>query len=65
MGEMTGLRVSAGWMAGVRHKAAGKLEPFMDHVRGLLRQAGVIYADETPPGPPAIWNTSTSPAPGT
>jgi len=48
MGEMTGLRVSAGWMAGVRHKAAGKLEPFMDHVRGLLRQAGVLYADETP-----------------
>jgi transposase len=48
MGDMTGLPVSAGWMAGVRHKAAGKLEPFMDHVRGLLRQAGVIYADETP-----------------
>jgi transposase len=48
MGDMTGLRVSAGWMAGVRHKAAGKLEPFMDHVRGLLRQAGVLYADETP-----------------
>ena len=48
MGDMTGLRVSAGWMAGVRHKAAGKLDPFMDHVRGLLRQAGVIYADETP-----------------
>jgi transposase len=48
MGEATGLPVSAGWMAGVRHKAAAKLEPFMDHVRGLLRQAGVIYADETP-----------------
>jgi len=48
MGEMTGLRVSAGWMAGVRHKAAGKLEPFMGHVRGLLRRAGVLYADETP-----------------
>src|SRR6266516_1238029 len=48
MGDMTGLRVSAGRMAGVRHKAAGKLEPFMDHVRGLLRQAGVLYADETP-----------------
>jgi transposase len=48
MGDMTGLRVSAGWMAGVRHKAAGKLDPFMDHVRGLLRQAGVLYADETP-----------------
>jgi transposase len=48
MGDMTGLPVSAGWMGGVRHKAAGKLEPFMDHVRALLRQAGVIYADETP-----------------
>src|SRR6266516_4572792 len=48
MGDMTGLPVSAGWMAGVRHKAAGKCEPFMDHVRALLRQAGVIYADETP-----------------
>jgi transposase len=48
MADMTGLPVSAGWMAGVRHKAAGKLEPFMDHVRALLRQAGVIYADETP-----------------
>jgi transposase len=45
---MTGLRVSAGWMAGVRHKAAARLEPFMDQVRGLLRQAGVLYADETP-----------------
>ncbi len=48
MGEVTGLPVSAGWMAGVRHKAAGKLEPFMDHVRALLRQAGVIYAGQTP-----------------
>jgi transposase len=48
MGDMTGLRVSAGWMAGMRHKAAGKLDPFMDHVRRLLRQAGVLYADETP-----------------
>jgi transposase len=47
MSDMTGLLVSAGWMAGVRHKAAGKLEPFMDHVRALLRQAGVLYADET------------------
>jgi len=45
---MTGLPVSAGWMAGVRHKAAGRLEPFIGHVRALLRQTGVIYADETP-----------------
>ena len=65
MGDMTGLPVSAGWMAGVRHKAAGKLEPFMDHVRGLLRQAGVLYADETPARAASTWNTSTSPAPGT
>jgi transposase len=48
MGDLAGVRVSAGFMAGVRGKAAARLEPFMDHVRGLLRQAGVIYADETP-----------------
>ena len=48
MGDLAGVNVSAGFMAGVRHKAAGRLEPFMDHVRTLLRQAGVIYADETP-----------------
>ena len=48
MGDLAGVGVSAGWMAGVRHKAAGRLEPFMDHVRALLRQAGVLYADETP-----------------
>jgi transposase len=48
MGDLTGLRVSAGWMAGARHKAAARLDPFMTHVRGLLRQAGVLYADETP-----------------
>jgi transposase len=48
MGELTGLRVSAGWLAGVRGKAAARLDPFMSHVRGLLRQAGVLYADETP-----------------
>ena len=48
MGDMTGLPVSAGWVAGVRRKAAGRLGPFMDHVRVLLRQAGVLYAGETP-----------------
>jgi transposase len=48
MATMTGLAVSAGWMAGVRAKAAGRLEPFMDHVRDLLRQGGVLCADETP-----------------
>jgi transposase len=43
-----GIIVSTGWMAGVRGKAAARLEPFMDHVRLLLRQAGVLHADETP-----------------
>jgi transposase len=48
MADLAGVSVSAGFMAGVRGKAAARLEPFMEHVRGLLRQAGVIYADETP-----------------
>jgi transposase len=65
MGEVTGLPVSADWMAGVRHKAAGRLEPFMGRVRVLLREAGVLYADETPPAPSGTWSMSTSPAPGT
>jgi transposase len=48
MGEMTGVTVSAGFMAGIRGKAAARCEPFAGHVRHLLRQAGVLYADETP-----------------
>jgi transposase len=48
MGDLAGVTVSAGVMAGVRGKAAARPEPFMDQVRGLLRQAGVIYAGETP-----------------
>ncbi len=45
---LTGVRVSAGFVAGVRGKAAARLGPFMDRVRELLRAAGVLYADETP-----------------
>jgi len=45
--SLTGVRVSAGFMAGVRGKAAARLGPFMDRVRALLREAGVLYADET------------------
>jgi transposase len=44
----TGVKVSAGFVAGVRGKAAARLGPFMDRVRQLLREAGVLYADETP-----------------
>ena len=48
MGDLAGVTVSAGFMAGMRSKAAARLEPFMEQARGLLRAAGVIYADETP-----------------
>jgi transposase len=44
----TGGRVSVGFMASVRGKAAARLGPFMDRVRDLLREARVLYADETP-----------------
>ena len=48
LADLAGVTVPAGFMAGVRGKAAARLEPFMARVRALLRQAGVIYADETP-----------------
>ncbi len=44
----TGVAVFTGFVAGVRGKAATRLGPFMDRVRELLREAGVVYADETP-----------------
>ena len=50
MAEMAGIGVSAGWIAGVRAKAAALVESsgFMDLVAGLLRQAEAVHADETP-----------------
>jgi transposase len=45
---LTGVRVSAGFTAGIRGKAARLLAPFMDRVRELLPAAPVLYADETP-----------------
>jgi transposase len=45
---LTGVTVSAGFTAGVRGKAAARLGPFMERVRGLLRSVPVLYADETP-----------------
>jgi transposase len=45
---LTGVNVSAGFVAGVRGKAARLLAPFMDRVRELLVTAPVLYADETP-----------------
>ena len=50
MAEMAGIKVSLGWIAGVRAKAAALVESsgFMDLVAGLLRQAEAVHADETP-----------------
>jgi transposase len=48
LATLTGTRVSVGFVAGVRGRAAGRLGPFMNRVRALLRGAGVLYADETP-----------------
>src|SRR6266540_1935484 len=48
LGGMLGVEVSVGFVAGVRGKAAGRLGPFLERVRELLRQAEVVHADETP-----------------
>ena len=48
LATMTGVSVSAGFVAGVRARAAARLGPFLNRVRALLREAGVLYADETP-----------------
>lgn len=45
---LTGVAVSAGFMAGVRGKAAARCGPFMGRARCPLGEAGVPYADETP-----------------
>jgi len=46
--RLTGVNVSAGFVAGVRGKAAARLGPFMGRVRELLATVAVLYADETP-----------------
>jgi transposase len=48
LSDMLGVGCSVGFVAGVRGVAAGRLEPFMERVRELLGQAGVLYVDETP-----------------
>ena len=50
MAEMTGIRVSLGWIASVRAKTAALVgsSGFMDLVASLLRQAEAVHADETP-----------------
>jgi transposase len=48
--QLAGLRVSAGWMAGIRGKAAALIgaSGFTERVRELLRAAAAVHADETP-----------------
>jgi transposase len=48
LSDLLGVGCSVGFVAGVRAKAAGRLGPFMERVRVLLGQAGVLYVDETP-----------------
>lgn len=49
MASLLGIPVSTGFMASVRYRAARLLEVgFLPRVRELLRQVGVLHADETP-----------------
>ncbi|MDQ4032824.1 MAG: IS66 family transposase [Actinomycetota bacterium] len=49
MASLVGVTVSTGFMAGVRRRAAALLEmTFLPRVRELLREVGVLHADETP-----------------
>jgi len=47
---LAGIRVSTGWMSGIRRKAAALIgaSGFADRVRELLRSAPAVHADETP-----------------
>jgi len=48
--QLAGIAVSAGWMAGIRGRAAALVEAsgFMERVRDLLKAAPAVHADETP-----------------
>jgi transposase len=50
MSDLAGVKVSLGWIASVRAKAARLIESsgFTDLVASLLRQAEAVHADETP-----------------
>ncbi len=49
LSSLLGVQVSTGFTAGVRARAARLLEmTFLPRVRELLRQVGVLHADETP-----------------
>jgi transposase len=48
LGALTGMDISTGWLAGVRGRAARRLEKrFVAHLQALLATAPVLHADET------------------
>jgi transposase len=48
MRDLVGVAPSTGFMAAIRARAAARIEvEFLPHVRGLLRSAKVLHADET------------------
>jgi transposase len=48
LGALTATDVSTGWLAGIRGRAARRLErKFLGHMRQLLASAPVLHADET------------------
>jgi transposase len=50
LAQMAGIKVSTGWMASVRGKAAALVASsgFMEHVAALLKTAAAVHVDETP-----------------
>jgi transposase len=47
LAQLSGLNLSTGYLVKARRRAAALLEPFLTRVRQLLRQAGLLHADET------------------
>lgn len=49
LAALSGIDVSTGFLAGIRARAARRLEKrFLDHMRALLASAPLLHADETP-----------------
>ncbi len=51
MCQLAGIKVSSGWMAGVRGKAAALVEVsgFMERIQALLKTAPAVHADDETP----------------
>jgi transposase len=63
---VTAIDVSTGILAGIRGRAARRLEQrFLGHMKTLLASAPPLHVDETPAAPPVLCPMCTSPAPNT